>query len=92
MGDVFEDDFGKPLLEAIERKYPGIYKMINEERAYLVWEDFSVDLSTKEAEVLVYTSDLNDYVGKFLFKVKIHWNENGEWFPDGIVKTNVKFI
>lgn len=91
MGNLIQDDFEEPLLEAVKKKYKCLYEMINKETVYLDWENVYPDLDTRIEEVPILSSTSDDYIGKLSFKIKIYFNEYKEWFPNGIVTSSVVF-
>ncbi len=91
MGSLLQDNFETPLFEVVKKKYPDLYKMINEETVHLNWGNAYPELETRREEIPIFSSTSNDYIGKLSFKIKIYFNEYKEWFPDGVVKSSVKF-
>lgn len=91
MGNSLQDDFEKPLLDTVKKKYPALYKMINKETLYLTWENSTFDAKTRIEEVSIVSSTSDDYIGKLSFKIKIYFNEHKKCLSNCVVASSVVF-
>lgn len=77
MGNEIVDEIDGQLDTILEKKYPELYKDINDETVYLDWGDPELyEHSNRDSlEVDIIDEDTEKVVGKISFDVKITWSQ-----------------
>lgn len=85
-------NFGNSFMDAIRKKYPDLYEMIDKKIVYLDWENSTLEnAKIGNGEVSIYTKESDNYIGTFSCKFKIYHNEYKEWYPNEAIKSSLKF-
>jgi hypothetical protein len=98
MGNEIEDELEEQLEDIISKKYPKIYKGLDDGELFLDWNNYEIDEHSNRDSLSVYivNSKTNKKILEISFDIRIHWADKydlsfGGWEEISIIKSTVLF-